>query len=63
MEQDLFGFLNDSRNTHCSIKSEFKYSKGNKEVLNMLLYKDKNSHLHTTICKKPTYRQSYVHSK
>ena len=40
-----------------------KYSKDKIEFLDTLTYKDKNNNIQTTLYKKPTDRQNYVHSK
>ena len=40
-----------------------KYSKGKIEFLDTLTYKDKNNKIQTTLYKKPTDRQNYIHSK
>ena len=40
-----------------------KYSKDKREFLNTLIYKDKNNNIQTTLYKKPTDCQNYIHSK
>ena len=40
-----------------------KYSKGKIEFLDTLTYKDKNNNIQTTLYKKPTDCQNYIHSK
>ena len=40
-----------------------KYSKDKIEFLDTLTYKDKNNNIQTTLYKKPTDRQNYIHSK
>ena len=40
-----------------------KYSKDKIEFLDTLIYKDKNNNIQTTLYKKPTDRQNYIHSK
>ena len=62
-EKDLIEFLNELNTKHTSIKFEFKYSRQQIEFLDTLLYIDNNNKLQTTLYKKPTDRQNYLHSK
>ena len=48
---------------HHSIKFDFKFSKEKIEVLDTLVYKDHNNRLQTTLYKKPTDCQNYLHAK
>ena len=61
-EKDLVEFLNELNTKHTSIKFEFKYSRQQIEFLDTLVYIDNNK-LQTTLYKKPTDRQNYLHSK
>ena len=45
------------------MKFEMKYSKDTIEFLDTLIYKDKNNNIETTLYKKPTDNQNYIHSK
>ena len=45
------------------MKFEMKYSKDTIEFLDTLIYKDKNNNIETTLYKKLTDRQNYIHSK
>ena len=57
-EKYLIEFLNELNTKHTSIKFEFKYSRQQIEFLDTLVCK-----LQTTLYKKPTDRQNYLHSK
>ena len=48
-EQELLDFMNDLNKKHPSIKFEFKYSQTKIEFLDVLVYKDHNKMLQTTI--------------
>ena len=45
------------------MKADVKYSKEHIEFLHTLVYTDHNNHLRTTLYKKPTDRQNYLHAK
>ena len=60
---ELLTFFEKLNQQHPSIKFEMKYSKDKIEFLNTLIYKHKNNNIQTTLSKKPTDRQNYVHSK
>ena len=62
-ENGLLTFFEKLNQQHSSIKFEIKYSKGKIEFLDTLTYKDKNNKIQTTLYKKPTDRQNYIHSK
>ena len=53
-EQELLDFMSDLNKKHPSIKFEFKYSQTKIEFLNVLVYKDHNNMLQTTIYRKQT---------
>ena len=59
-EEGLLDFMNDLNKKHPSIKFEFKYSKARIEFLDVLVYKDQNNILQTTIHRKQTDRQNYL---
>ena len=46
-----------------SIKFDFRFSKEKIEFLDTLVYKDHYNRLQTTLFKKPTDRQNYLHAK
>ena len=62
-ENELLTFFEKLNQQHPSIKFEMKYSKDKIEFLDTLIYKDKNNNIQTTLYKKPTDRQIYLHSK
>ena len=61
-EEVLLKFINELNQKHKTIKFDFKYSKTKIEFLNVLVYKDINNKLQTTLYKKPTDRRSYLHT-
>ena len=62
-ENELKPFINETNKKHDSITFGFKFSKEKIEFLDTLVYKDHNNRLQTTLYKKPTYRQTYLHAK
>ena len=62
-ENELLTFFEKLTQQHPSMKFEMKYSKHKIEFLNTLIYNNKNNNIQTTLCKKPTDRQNYIHSK
>ena len=62
-EQELLGIMNDLNKKRPSIKFEFRYSLTKIEFLDILVYKDQNNTLQTTIYRKQTDRQHYVDSQ
>ena len=60
-EQELLDFMSDWSKKHPSIKLELKYSQTQIELL-VLVYKDQNIMLQTTLYRKQTYQQNYLHS-
>ena len=62
-ENELLTFFEKLNQQHPSIKFEMKYFKDKIEYLDTLIYKDKNSNIQTTLYKKPTDHQNYIHSK
>ena len=59
-EQELLDFMSDLNKKHPLIKFEFKYSQIKIEFLDVLVYKDQNNMLQTTIHRKQTDRQNYL---
>ena len=62
-EQELLDFISDSNKKHPSIKFEFKYSQTKIEFPDVLVYKDHNNMLQTTIYRKQTDRQNYLDAR
>ena len=62
-EQKLLDFMSDLNKKHSSIKFEFKYSQTKIEFLDVLVYKDHNNMLQTTIYRKQTDRQNYLDAR
>ena len=60
-EDELLKFINVLNQKHKTIKFDFKYSKTKIEFLDVLVYEDINNKLQTTLYKKTTDRQSYLH--
>ena len=48
-EQEMLDFMGDLNKKHPLIKLEFKYSQTKIEFLDLLVYKDNNNMLQTTI--------------
>ena len=59
-EQELLDFMSDLNKKHPSIKFEYKYSQSKIEFLDVLVYKDHNNMLQTTIYRKQIDRQNYL---
>ena len=62
-ESELRKFMNEINQKHQSIKFDLKFSKENIELLDTSVYIDSNSRLQTTLYKKPTDCQNYLHVK
>ena len=62
-ESELRQFVNEINQKHQSIKFEFKFSKESLEFLDTLAYIDSKNRLQTTLYKKPTDCQNYLHAK
>ena len=62
-EQELLDFMSGLNKKHPSIKFEFKYSQTKIEFLDVLVYKDHNNMLQTTIYRKQTDRQNYLDAR
>ena len=61
-KQELLIFLEKLNSKHKTIKFEHNISNSNISFLDMLIYKDKNNTLQTTLYRKPTDQQSYLHA-
>ena len=59
-EQKLLDFMSDLNKKHPSIKFEFKFSQTKIEFLDVLVYKDHNNMLQTTIYRTETDWQNYL---
>ena len=55
--------MNEINKKHQPIKFDFKFSKENIKFLDTLVYIDSNNRLQTTLYKKPTDCQNYLHAK
>ena len=62
-KQELLEFMSDLNKKHPSIKFEFKYSQTKIEFLDVLVYKDHNNMLQTTIYRKQTDRQNCLDAR
>ena len=62
-EQDLLDFMSDLNKKNSSIKFEFNYSQIKIDILDVLVYKDHNNMLQTTIYRKQTDRQNYLDAR
>ena len=62
-EEEPKNFFIEINKKHPSIKFDQKYSESKIEFLNVLVYKDEQQKLQTTLFKKNTDRQSYLHAK
>ena len=60
-EEELSKFINELNQKRKTIKFDFKYSKTKMKFLDVLVFKDNNK-LQTTLYKKPTDRESYLHA-
>ena len=61
-KQELLIFLEKLNSKHKTIKFEHKISHSNISFLDTLIHKDKNNTLQTTLYRKPTDQQSYLHA-
>ena len=62
-ESELRHFLNEINQKHQSVKFDFKFSKESIEFLDTSVYIDRKNRLQTTLYKKPTDCQNYLHAK
>ena len=61
-KQELLVFLENLNSNHKAIKFEHNIWHRNIWFLNTLTYKDNNNTLQTTLYRKPTGQQSYLHA-
>ena len=61
-KQELLIFLENLNSKHKAIKFEHNISYNNTSFLDTLIYKDKNNTLQTTLHRKSTDQQSYLHA-
>ena len=61
-EQELLIFLENLNSKHKTIKFEHNISHSKISLLDTLIHKDKNNTLQTTLYRKPTDQQSYLHA-
>ena len=59
-QQEFLEFMSNLNKKQPSIKFEFKYSQTKIESLDILVYKDQNNVLQTTIYRKQTDRQNFL---
>ena len=62
MEKEMENFFNKINKNHPSIKFDPKYSISDFEFIDVLVRKDEQKRLQTTVFKKKTNRQSYLHA-
>ena len=55
--------MSDLNKKHPSIKFEFRYSQTKVQYLDVLIYKDQNNMLQTTIYRKQIDRQNYLEAR
>ena len=60
--QELLIFLENLNSKHKTIKFEHNISHSKISLLDTLIHKDKNNTLQTTLYRKPTDQQSYLHA-
>ena len=61
-KQELIIFFESLNSKHKTIKSEYNISHSNISILDTLIYKNKNNSLQTTLYRKLTDQQSYLHA-
>ena len=61
-KQELLIFLENLNSKHKTIKFEHNISHSRISFLDTLIYIDKNNTLQTTLYRKPTEQQSYLHA-
>ena len=62
-ESELRQCMNEINQKHQSIKIDFEFSKESIEFLDTLVYIDSNNRIQTTLYKKRTDCQNYLHAK
>ena len=59
-ERELIDFMSDLNKKYSLIKSKFKYSQTEIEFVDVLVYKNHNNMIQTTIYRKQTDTQNYL---
>ena len=60
---ELMTFIKEMNEKHKTIKSDFQFSPRKIAFLDTMLCKDKNNNIHTTLYRKPTDQQAFLHVK
>ena len=60
---ELMTFIKDLNEKHRTIKFDFQVSPRKIAFLDTMLYEDKNSNIQTTLYRKPTDQQAFLHAK
>ena len=60
---ELMTFIKDLNEKHKTIKFEFQVSPRKIVFLDAMLYEDKNNNIQTTLYRKPTDQQAFLHAK
>ena len=56
-------FIKELNEKHKTIKFDFQISPRKIAFLDTMLYKDENNHIQTTLYRKPTNQQTFLHAK
>ena len=59
----LITFIKDLNEKHKTIKFDFQVSTRKNASLDAKLYKDENNNIQTTLCRKPTDQEAFLHAK
>ena len=60
---ELMTFIKDLNEKHRTIKFDFQVSPRKIAFLDTMLYEDKNNNIQTTLYRKPTNQQAFLHAK
>ena len=61
-KEELISFIEELNKKHKTIKFDYKISANKIEFLDTMVYKDKQNRIQTTIFRKPTDQQAYLHA-
>ena len=61
-KEELQSFIKDLNTKHRTIKFDYKISEKQISFLDTMVYKDQNKKIQTTIYRKPTDKQAYLHA-
>ena len=61
-EAELMTFIKDLNEKHKTIKFDFQVSPRKIAFLDAMLYKDENNNIQTTLYRKPTDQQAFLHA-